>query len=863
VGVVPTHSTPTSLPVHVREARADRFIEVGGRRMAMLGRESGELELWMWPLKVAHGITVRPRPIVDGTPGEARVTRVAVRPDSAELTWVHPEFTLRQRIFAALERRAMFWTFLLEGATPIRVDVRLVADLRPMWPAGMGGQIATRDQATGALLLTEELGRYAVLIGSPEAEPVAAGGDHALGGEAFEIELALTPARGGRGPLSLYFVGAELEPPLLSEAARRGDEGAALGLARCAAVIAAARGEWRHTEREARGLEREHVEHWMRFRESCSAFDCSDQALTDAVRDAQIAIERAWVEVDGLGRGLVAGLAPSAAGERPGFGWFFDGDAMIAARAMSAYGDFRGARDVLRFAASHQRADGKLMHELVLSANSCDWLEDYPYAYYKADNSPRFASCLAQVVSASGDRELTLELLPAAERALQWCEGCLDDDGRLANSKAGLAAVEAGPLCGRIQSEVFLQGLWLDSLRALERLALSCQRDALGARARELGRRAAAGFEAFWSAEHGRYGFALLTDGGRNDDLTAYVAHPIARGFGHPARALATARALNHPSLVADWGARMFATEAEVYDPGHYNSGSVFPYLTQFVALALYRHGISDAGLQVLRSLAALSNFSGLGFLPEHLRGDRAVAPARGVPHQVFSSAGLVQVVYAGLMGIVPDALEGAFTLAPALPAEWDSARVRGLRVGRTRLDLAVHRTRLAGRSTLRFELRRTEGPPLRVRLAPLVPPGSIVRAARRGGDSLRTVVADLGGGARRVEVEQLELERELEVDLDLCEGPSLLLPAPVLEQGARSEAPRLVVIDVAGARVRFELWGPAGRELVFPVRSDRAWSAAGPARRDGDEVCVCFPADKREDFTRCELELYLEEPPA
>ena len=38
-------------------------------------------------------------------------------------------------------------------------------------------------------------------------------------------------------------------------------------------------------------------------------------------------------------------------------------------------------------------------------------------------------------------------------------------------------------------------------------------------------------------------------------------------------------------------GPRMFATTSSVYDPSHYNTGSVFPYLANFAVLALYRHG--------------------------------------------------------------------------------------------------------------------------------------------------------------------------------------------------------------------------------------------------------------------------------
>ena len=46
-----------------------------------------------------------------------------------------------------------------------------------------------------------------------------------------------------------------------------------------------------------------------------------------------------------LGCGLVAGLGPSGRlRTRPGFGWFFGGDAFMNMSAMTAYGDFETVR---------------------------------------------------------------------------------------------------------------------------------------------------------------------------------------------------------------------------------------------------------------------------------------------------------------------------------------------------------------------------------------------------------------------------------------------------------------------------------------------------------------------------------------
>ena len=610
------------LPCLRARADARRFVEAAGTRMAWLGRESGIFELWMWPLRLARGIELR-------IGGEAlHPDSVAVQPDRSVLA--SPR--VRATWSAAREERAAFLEVELLDSRAATIELALTPDFTPQWPAGLGGRIAACDPQTGALVLTEELGRFAALIGARGMLPLELEADHSLGAGPVAIRVRLEA--GGRALFTI--TGAELDPGPLSQAALLGEEGAASGFARADRTVHAARELWKRASADSTPFERASEAHWR-------AFLARTKPLEGAELWAKIAIERAWVEVDGIGRGLVAGLREGGATERPGFGWFFDGDALTAARAMCAYSDFEGARAVLRFAASHQRADGKLMHELVLSSRLCDWLGDYPYAYYKAGNTPAFLAVLEHVVRSSGDQDLARELLPAAERALGYCERCLDARGLISNRKAGIAAVEAGVLVGRIETEIFLSGIWISGLRGIESLARGAGRAELASHTARLLANALRGFESFWSEKSQRYGFAHLVDGTLCDDLNAYTAHPLSRGIGDPERARKTVAQLNRPELASGWGPRMFSTLSSVYDPANYNTGSVFPYLANFNILALFEHGEVLAAEQQLRELVALCDFSGLGFVPEHLRGDRREEPARGVPHQIFSSAALIQ----------------------------------------------------------------------------------------------------------------------------------------------------------------------------------------------------------------------------
>src|SRR6185436_18522276 len=278
--------------------------------------------------------------------------------------------------------------------------------------------------------LSEELGRFAVLLGASDARVEFEAADHAL--PAGPVRIFIPMAAGGSSSV-LAIAGAEVQPDPLSDGARRGEDQAATGFARAARAIGETRELWWRLVSDF-SAEREAVRaHWREHQARVLHVETPYPALDQAFQWAQIAIERAWVRVDGLGRGLVAGLGTSGGGERPGYAWFFDGDALAASRALSTSGDFASARDVLRFVASHQRADGTMMHELTLSAKLCRWLEDYPYAYYKGLNSADFVAALDLYLRFSGDLELARELWPAVTRALDWCARSLDGEGHLSN----------------------------------------------------------------------------------------------------------------------------------------------------------------------------------------------------------------------------------------------------------------------------------------------------------------------------------------------------------------------------------------------------------------------------------------------
>lgn len=828
-----------------------RFLEASGTRMALLGDELGRWECWMWPLALVRDLElwVRAERLHRG---RDLARAVATQPDHAEVEFLGPGFRIRQRVFVARERRAAWLEFDVECERALELEVRFTPRFEPMWPAGLGGRLALRDDETGAVALSEELGRFAALLGGPEAEPCELDADHAAPRTPLVVRLPCSPARAARGPLVFFIVGAQVDSQALSPAARVGEQGAAQGRSRLEAVLARAREEYRwvasHWMHEARELEAK----WKDFLARTTHFESDDARHAEAFLWAKIAIEKAWVEVDGLGRGLVAGLGPSGASERPGFGWFFGGDALTATRAMCGYGDFEGARRVLEFVAGQQRADGKLQHELVLSARLCNWTEDFPYAYYKAQITPGFLACLHHYWLHSGDRELVAKLWPTAVAAYRCCLANLEPDGLLSNRKLGIAAVEAGELVGKIRSEIYLHGIWLSALVGMESLARALGHDGVADEAQVELERARRAAESFWSEKDGRYGFAQLSDGALNSASTSYQALALSRGRLDATRSLAAAAALNRPNLASDWGVRLFADDASVYDASSYNTGSVFPYTNNFAILAQFTHGLATSAHQLLASQVALHNFSGLGFVPEHLRADRCETPQRGVPHQIFSSSCIVQATVFGVAGLVASADDGWIAVRPQLAPNARRMALRGLRVGATRFDLELERAALEGsrrRTVTTVQVRKLTGPALKIVVLVVAP--ALSRGAREHARELDGVRF---GGSQTFKCLGVEVEAQAQWRVEYAAGPELLLPDEALVEGGCSQRLRVCEVEFDERSVVWTVWGLAGRTYRVGWCSDVPVRFEGASKVSANELELHFPSAAGGGFVSREL---------
>jgi hypothetical protein len=656
---LPRFARPPSPIALEGPARPGAYLEASGRRAAFLGTEDGTFEAWAYPMKILHGFELAfeieeyRAPI----PGASLASRVRVEPAVSTIRYAHSSFTADAAWLVPIGEPGGIVLLDIDSSAALTLHARFHPDLRLMWPAGLGGQYSYWDRELRAYVLTESTKRHAAIVGSPLASDPPEQPAHNLpdAPTTMEIPVPLETAAFGLVPIAIA----------------ASDEG-----------LDAARGSYQRLLTETESLYRATAAHYLRLYQEMARIDSPDDQLDLALEWGKVALDKGFVCNPRLGCGLIAGLGPSGRSERPGFGWFFGGDTFINSWAMTAYGDFETVRESLRFLSKRQRADGKMMHELSQGAAYIPWFEEYPFGYYHADTTPLYILAVSDFVRESSELDFAREMWPSIRKAYEYCATSDEDgDGLMDNTRAGLGAVETGALRSTdVLTDVYLGAVWTAATKAASELASALGESAFASDAEAAHENARASLNRRFLLEGEKPGvaFTLLKSGRAQPEVTAWPAFGLWRGVfdsGRPS-VVAALDALSGSRLASDWGARMLSNESALYDHDSYNNGAVWPFLSGFAALALYENERPQAAWFYLEGAKSLAFLESRGYVAELFSGDRMKSLDAAVPHQLFSTSGLVAPVLRGLLGIGP----GKLTLR--IPAGWDRLRVENLRQG-------------------------------------------------------------------------------------------------------------------------------------------------------------------------------------
>ncbi len=802
-------------PIELRgPARPGVYVASVGRRAIAMGHENGHLELWSWPYKWLHDFQLSFRVPKYTAPinGDEVARWVTVRPEGVTIEYSYETFTVKQHIFAALDAPATIMLLEVDAVRPLEIVATFAPDIHLAWPAALGGQYIAWNADAKAFIFSESRRTVNGFLGSPAVTSASDVPAHMLSAALPQFVIGVgdanqryTEPKLGEPPGGNVNIRESYIPIVMAGGEMSRDSARAL-YDRLMAP-GAARQEWQRR-----------IAHFDSLAHNTLRVITPDTALNRAAEWAKVNLDESMVCNPQLGCGLVAGYGLSgASSDRPGFGWFFGGDAAINSFAMSSVGERDLVRDgVFRFFAKYQRADGKITHEISQGAGKVDWFGAYPYAFYHGDTTPFWVLAFGEYWKQTADTALVRELWPQLRKAYEWSRKAdSDGDGLMENTIAGAGALEVGDLQVGIVSDVYLSGVWIAALERFARMADAMREPKLAAEARATRAKALTTLEQMlWMPSVRQYAFAILEGKKVNENLTAWPATAMSFDVFEPTRGAAMAARLASNTILTDWGARPLAATSKLFDPLHYNNGAVWPFVTGWVSLAQYRYHNAHAGRLALDAIARTGFDEALGRNPEVISGRLYKPLDTAVPHQFFATSMVLTPLVRGLLGIEVDAPAGRVRVAPHLPVEWDTVRVEHVAVGEAHLTMRLVRH---GRS-ISLDVAREgieKGTPIVVDFAPALPVGA-TGVHSESGDALASTVFPGAVVARDSAV----LGDNARFTVNWSGGWEVQPPRQAPRIGDRSAALHVLSERVDGEEYHLAIEGRAGKKYAIKLRA-------------------------------------------
>ncbi len=456
----PAIADDPSRPVELsRPDRPWEFLSSVGRRAGLFGKESGNFEAWVYPLKILRDFHLNF--LMDGrtVPAEALTRTLTVRPESSTILYTGDTFAVRETFFVPVHEPGAVIMIEVETAQPLDVQAVFERDFQLEWPAALGGTYSYWDPKLNAFHFGEEQKKFVAFAGSPTASEVQS-----------EYDTNYSSSKENSFHMGVTSKGKATKVVVIA--------GSVNGEAEAEAA-------YRHIASDYSVLLKESAEYYRAYLDSTVSVDLPDRELQESYDWARVSVLQGLATNPFLGTGLIAGYRTSGGSQRPGFAWFFGRDALWTSLALDAEGDFANTRVALDFLSKYQRADGKVPHEISQGANFVPWFTDYPYPYASADATPLYIITMNDYAVSSGDVAFAREKWDSLWKAYQFLLSTYDAQGLPQNFGIGHGWVEGGPLLP-VHTELYQSALGAEALRALSNLARLTGKDDVS---KKLGRR--------------------------------------------------------------------------------------------------------------------------------------------------------------------------------------------------------------------------------------------------------------------------------------------------------------------------------------------------------------------------------------
>ena len=826
----------SSRPIEI--SRTDRpweFLPVTGTRAGLFGNEAGQIEAWVYPLKILRDFHLRFHQDGRVIPAEALARTITVRPESSTILYTGDTFAVRETFFVPVREPGAIITIEVETAEPLEVQAVFERDFQLEWPAALGGTYAYWDPKVTAFHFGEEQKKFSAFVGSPTAVDVQS-----------EYDTNYSSSKQNSFRLGVTEKGRETKIVVIA-ASTNGQ--------------AEAEAAYRRLTSDYVALQKESADYYAGYLDNTVSVDVPDRQLQQAYDWSRISVLHGLVTNPFLGTGFIAGYRTSGGSQRPGFAWFFGRDSLWTALALDAEGDFANTRTALEFLSKYQRADGKVPHEISQGANFVPWFTDYPYPYASADATPLYIIVMNDYVVASGDVAFAQQKWDSLWKAYQFLLSTYDAQGLPQNFGIGHGWVEGGPLLP-VRTELYQSGLGAEALRALANLAhLAGKEDVSKQLGDAFARQQTLVNKSFWSAEKKRYAFALDQNSQQVDEPSVLATVPMWFGLLDEDKAGTMLAELAAPEHQTDWGMRIISSGAARYSAGGYHFGSVWPLFTGWASVGEYRYHRALPGFTNLMANSQLALDGSLGHVTEVLSGDYYQPLSTSSPHQIWSAAMVISPLLRGLFGLEADAGARKLTFAPHVPADWTWFTLDNLRVGTDLLRVAYRRSV----SEITLEVSRRGNDDCSLEFSPALSLRAQVMGAELNGrrvpfqihnsdvDQHVSLRFPVGSGANTLRI-------RLRNDFGLSLSPTL----PSLgsaSQGLRvlseswSPAHDALTVEVAGAQGReheIGMWNPAQVSSV-----EGAEPTPTKANAENAKIKVAIPANTSEPYPRKKIVIH------
>ncbi len=659
-------TAPASLELS-RPVRTWEFLPAVGMRAGMFGNESGQMEAWVYPLKIFRGFHLRFHSDRRVLPAEALARTVTVRPESCTITYASETFQVRETFFVPVREPGGVIVLEIETAQPLEIEAAFQADFQLEWPAAMGGTYLNWNLPLRAFSLGEEQKKFAGLIGSPTAT---------LAHEQYDTNYSSSEENS-------FLLGPTV----------KGKDSKVIAFAASVNGAGEAESTYRRLTETYSALMKESAAYYRTYLEETVGVHFPDARLQQAYDWARVSTIQGLVTNPYLGTGLIAGYRTSGSSQRPGFAWFFGRDALWTSLALNAAGDFKTTRTALDFLSKYQLADGKITHEISQGASFVDWFKHYPYPYAAADATPLYIIAIDDYVQHSGDLGFVKEKWDSIWRAYQFLKSTYDKQNLPQNFGTGHGWVEGGPLLP-IGTELYQSGLGVQALLSLSNLAnIAGKQDVSREMAQSFTQQKTFLNQVFWSQEKKLFSFAL--DRSSQQVLIPSVLSTVPMWFGllDEDKSETMINLLADSDHQTDWGMRIISARDPKYNPGGYHFGSVWPLFTGWASVGEYRYHRALPAYSNLRANALLGVDGPLGHFTEVLSGDYYQGLSTSSPHQIWSAAMVVSPILRGMLGLDANTLTHQVVFAPHIPTDWDWFRVGRLGIQGCTMSLAYRRT--------------------------------------------------------------------------------------------------------------------------------------------------------------------------